>query len=139
MNCKSATDPFQHFRISMQMQYDKPTQLMMGWQYPKRQLSAQIKNNTASRPALLRCSYSLHRSSCSPCVHRYLTVMLISYSFSAPPLTIPSPPGENSSSTFTLLFTLHCRKGLQSGAMEGGCSARQSIFNQCIIRKFPDK
>lgn len=126
-------------KISMQIQYDKPTGLMMGGQYPELQRSAQIKNNTASCSVKMLILFTLKPlfslcTSLSACVAGILLFLHLPLSLH----TNPSPPSEDSSSTFTLMFTLHCRKGLQSEGMERGCSARQSIHNQRIIRRFPD-
>lgn len=117
------------------MQKAKPTRVGMGGQYPRLQRSAQTEQHCrqlCSGEMLIAFTLSV----CSPSVHCYLPALRGSFSTHYP---IPSPPSENSSSTVSWMLTLHCRKGLQSGGMEGGWGGGQATRNLCIIRRFPYK
>lgn len=110
-------------RISMQirqMQHDKPTRTMDG-HYPKRQRSSQIRNDTPrhSRFEML-ILFALKTS--VPLVHTAICLCCWYLTLSPPLRPHHSPSGEDSSSTFTLMFTLHCRKAVQSQGMKAGCS-----------------
>lgn len=124
-------------RISMQIRLWSTYRADDGWPVSKSlKRSALFKNNAAGGPALLRCSCSAHWSLRSPTAHHYLPLLLVSYSFSASRLLHPPPPllCEDSSSTFALMFTLHCRKGLQSEGMEGRLR-RPAIYSQSAHNK----
>lgn len=132
--------PSSPHRISMQIRLWSTYRADDGWLVSRSsKRSALFKNNAAGRPALLRRSSSAHWSFCSPTAHHYLPLLLLSYSFSASRLLHPlSPPlhplCEDSSSTFTLMFTLHCRKGLQSEGMDGRLQ-RPAIYSQSAHNK----
>lgn len=125
-------------RISMQirqMQYDKPTR----WVDSIQSVSTPLRlGMTLPDPFC----WDAHTLCCETSV---LQCTLISASrcwyltLSPPPHPHHSFSGEDSSSTFTLMFTLHCRKALQSQGMKASRSNWRSIHAHCKIRGITDK
>lgn len=135
----SHVDHFQqlHTESACRSGCDQPTGLMTGGQYPKAWSAPLCLRTTLPADLLCWDAHALHTEASA--LPQHITICLCCWylTLSPPPASsIPPPPllCEDSSSTFALMFTLHCRKGLQSEGMEGRLR-RPAIYSQSAHNK----